>query len=56
MNQNKKYEIVMLVKEYHTLEIYADSQEEAEELAYEHGCDGESEDTVLEIVSVEGGE
>ena len=46
----------MLVKEYHTLEIYADSQEEAEELAYEHGCDGESEDTVLEIVSVEGGE
>jgi hypothetical protein len=48
-----KYKFNMLVEEWHTIEIEADSLEEAEDKAWEHGLDGEPTDLEISILSSE---
>jgi len=48
-----KYKFNMLVEEWHTIEIEADSLEEAEDKAWDDGLDGEPTDLEISILSSE---
>ncbi len=48
-----KYKFHMLVEEWHTLEIEADSIEEAEDKAWVDGLDGEPTDLEISIINSE---
>ena len=48
-----KFEISMYVQEWHTIEIEADSLEEAEDKAWEHGLDGEPTYLEVDILDLE---
>ena len=48
-----KYKINMYVQEWHTIEVEANSIDEAEDKAYEHGLDGEPTYLEVDILDLE---
>ena len=49
----KTYKVNMYVEEWHTIEVEANSIDEAEDKAYEHGLDGEPTYVEVDVLDSE---